>query len=432
MSELRDRIRRALEREGSAPGRLELTLTRARRRERRRRVMSGAVGFAMFGAVVVAVWLGARGDRTPPGGEGTPVPSTITTPPAEEISPVARIACEEGRAVAGDDSVDALADGVHFSVENRTDGPVWFNDLDPLAPGRIDEFVLPLQPGDAEVDCRNDAGEAVSATVTVNDPQGYWIPPDLQCAEGEVSHADIAFGDDVGYDHPIGATLRIVPGVRDDDIVERAAYPETTDSAVVRVVRGGATVAAAEFVRHGDLWSAVSFELCGDESIGDTSTTPADQAPKVARVVCEEGRAEILDEEVAAQADGLHFVGESRRDELVLLWDRITLEPGESGGIIVADPPGRASAYCHPETEPEPVGDEFASLTITDPNGYWVDPELLCPPGGAIEDSTRDFADYSHGFQGTPEEAVRADREYKRRIEPGDLLIRGGYPEADG
>jgi hypothetical protein len=283
MSDLRDRIRRTLEREDPPPGRLESTLARAHRRERTRRVTSAVVGLAMFGAVVVGVWIGTRPDRgiigqdiPMPSGTTTVLPSSDTPSPHQspEISPVARVACEEGRTIAVDDSVDALADGVHFAVENRTDAPIEFQDLGALAPGRIDEFVLSLEPREAEVFCSNEDGQFSHATIAIRDPHGYWISTDLQCREGDVSHTDVPFwndgfvGNDVGYYHPVRQARRILPGVREDDVVERAAYPEARDSAVVRVVRGGVTVASAEFVRTGDLWRAVSFDLCGDESIG--------------------------------------------------------------------------------------------------------------------------------------------------------------------
>ena len=162
MSELGDRFRRAVE--GQQPSiDLDSVLVRAGRRERRRRVTSGVVAFAMFGSVVGAVWLGTRPERNGAIGE-SPTPTTSVTPTASvtepspstndpEVSPAARVACEEGGATALDPEVDALEDGVHFSVENRTDGPVRFNDLGPVEPGRTEEIVLQLRPGKTEVYC---------------------------------------------------------------------------------------------------------------------------------------------------------------------------------------------------------------------------------------------------------------------------------------
>lgn len=460
MSELRDRIRQTLEREDPPPGRLERTLARAHRRELTRRVTSAVVGLAMFGAVVAGVWIGTRPERNPIG-ERSPTatadptaPSPVISPSSplqgtSEISPVARIACEDGRTLAIDGAVDALPDGVHFSVENRTARPVFFGGTVPLhspvvggafgdpiaiAPHTTNELVLPVPPAEATVRCTIESSSGPelfsAASVLVRDPRGHWIGTDPQCSTGGVVRSgDIAAEATVA--DPIDGARGLLHGVRETDTLERAAYLESDEQAAVRVVRGGAVVGNVVFASEVGRWSIIGFAVCADEGLSILGT--AQGPPTLARVRCEEGRTVVLDREVAAQADGIHFLVENPRDEYVEFMEQFGLEPGETRELVYPAEPGLAVIHCYNiHLQSQPSDDEYAHIEVTDPEGYWMSPELDCPAEvRAIESVIRDGAEPSGGFQGAPEDAVRADGSYRHRIKPGDDLVPGGYPQGD-
>ena len=463
MSEFRERFHRAVA--GEDPeSRLDAIIDRAGRREHRRRLTTGVVAFAMFGAVAGGLWLGTQfgerpvgqpapsgttdsnGHMTPslsPSAGPTADPSTSPTvdPSASSLPTptgpyVARVTCTDDATSARDQSVAALEDGAHFSVENRTDGRIWFQDLGPLEPGTIDEFVLQEQPGKTEVYCSNEAGDFTYADVTIEDPNGYWISTFLDCpGKGPyvMSHSDL--GDDIGYTDPIDAARRTIPGVRDDDVVERAGYPESRTSAVIRVVRDGATLATAEFGRAGDAWSFHSYDMCGENSILDGEEQPTEdpQPATVATVICEDGITHLPSVQVEAQPDGVHFMVENRSEVLVLFSDQDALEPGESRDVVLTHlPPGEQRIYCYPESHPKPTAPEYKRISIVDPHGYWASPDLECPPGGFIQSTTIDFADLNGQGAPTPEEAVREYEEFAKRILQSDEVRRAGYPEEVG
>lgn len=449
MGELSDRFRRAVEHDEPNPEGIERVLGRARRRNRTRRVTSALVGLAMFGGAWTALWLAAVSGQNRVGNDESPTPSTTTTPANPEISPVARIACEEGRTLAIDGAVDALPDGVHFSVENRTARPVFFGGTVPLhspvvggafgdpiaiAPHTTDELVLPVPPAEATVRCRIESSSGPehlsTASVLVRDPRGHWIGIDPQCSTGGVLRSG-AISAEATVADPIDGARGVLHGVRETDMFERAAYPESDEQAVVRVVRGGAVVGNVVFASEVGRWSINGFALCADAGLSILG--PAQEPPTLARVRCDEERTVVLDLEVAAQADGVHFLVENPRDEYVEFMEQFGLEPGETRELVYPAEPGVAAIHCYNiHRQSQPSDNEYAHIEVADTDGYWTSPELDCPAEVvAIEIVIRDGAEPSGGFQGTPEDAVRADGKYGHRIKPGDDLVPGGYPQGD-
>jgi len=155
---------------------------------------------------------------------------------------VARVVCEKHRAILQDPVVRAQRDGVHVAVEN--DG-VWGFEFrstsDPHTAsnsGRIGSgttrLTAALGPGDVLVACLRARDpdvqgnqyhdeDAPTATLTVVDPDGLFVPWDLSCGFGEQFRMDITAGED---ENP-ASVLRRVPGVLPADEVKRPKYPDS-------------------------------------------------------------------------------------------------------------------------------------------------------------------------------------------------------------
>ncbi|MGH2806236.1 MAG: hypothetical protein ACRDKT_03075 [Actinomycetota bacterium] len=151
-------------------------------------------------------------------------------------------------------------------------------------------------------------------------------------------------------------------------------------------------------------------------------------APEVARVVCEkDGSTTLLTESVVAQPDGVHVEVDNRTGEGLSL-NGFALDFGEGTATQVANvPPGRIKVACYPfsmHRRPAPKGLPFE---IDDPNGYWVSPELECPPGDMIASAINDFLGDGPGEQGDP---VELTRENLRGLKEDDVIERAGYPES--
>jgi DNA-directed RNA polymerase specialized sigma24 family protein len=272
-----------------APGRtaadgqaVQDVLDRVRQREVRRSVYSGAVGFGMFGAVMVAMAV-ATG-LAPSGVTRTPFD------PAEDVDApsVAHVVCGDGVTEAVDWDVAARADGVHYSVTNGSDVPVTFRGAATLAPGATADFVMGDDPGTATVAChpvsrkRPRADEVVD--VVVHDPRRYWLSYGLVCSASQTH----GFGES-------GGRRKLPPAPPEDlvreqydelilpaDVVRRTGYPQG-DSRTVAVIREGGTVAIALVVAADDEgWYVDGFAACSAFLEGAAGSPlpgpPADQS----------------------------------------------------------------------------------------------------------------------------------------------------------
>lgn len=233
---------------------------------------------------------------------------------------VAEFTCDEGELTPTRSVVAAQPDGVHVAVTNNTDviAAISVGDLggDGVAPHERGETVWQLPPGSATVSCSVESsdfgGVASSASITVVDPSGLYVPAELECANGQ------QYGQGTAYEEgstgiagdPVQVARDHVSGLEFDDLVETGGYPQA-ERPLVRIVRDGAVVATVTFFDDGSGgWLVDTIEGCGgtqfgwsDEPAGVTGP-PADPG-----VVC----IELLGPEVGevpVSAD-LHVTGEN-------------------------------------------------------------------------------------------------------------------------
>ncbi|MDP9224886.1 MAG: hypothetical protein M3P18_13785 [Actinomycetota bacterium] len=167
----------------------------------------------------------------------------------------ARIECaKDGSTRLPTSEVQARPDGVHLHVENNTGEPVSIDGLGvevDANPGAGD-YVASTPPGPVRVACspinRQRGKQSPTRPLTIVDPGGLWVSPELQCPAGDLV-GELSID---GYEKPSfkGDPVNmpiIFNGVQPTDAIERAAYPESTGSAEVRVVRDGKVLATVHF-----------------------------------------------------------------------------------------------------------------------------------------------------------------------------------------
>jgi hypothetical protein len=192
-------------------------------------------------------------------------PTVSPSPP----TPVAQVVCGPGGAAVANPTVAAQPDGVHLAFENPT-GAKQFKLHRPSDPGvssqggRLGraptERTWMLEPGRWIVACLDDPRhqsyqDVPTASFTVVDPGGYWIPWDVTCADGEV-HGRIpvlgSFEHFYGLD-PQAASVAFAPllrGLRPGDrLVEPGYRPASFKVPTYVVVRDGVVVATLSLIR---------------------------------------------------------------------------------------------------------------------------------------------------------------------------------------
>jgi hypothetical protein len=123
-------------------------------------------------------------------------------------------------------------------------------------------FVATIQPGTYEIGC---GGAPVAFEVV--DPNGLYVSGDLACGDagnsGTVGAIDYAPGALGMRGSPVQVARKALRGLRAGDLVERAGYPETTETSAVRVVRESRTVAVLGFETDGhEGWLLTSTQAC--------------------------------------------------------------------------------------------------------------------------------------------------------------------------
>lgn len=271
MADLRSRLEGIGERVRTAPDAFE-RLERARRRhERNRRITAGIVALSVAVAGSLAAFSAFRsGDAV-----GTARSGGSNETPVD----VARFTCDASGSITPSHSVVAAQpDGVHLAIDNTGDTPVSFSigglGGDGAEPGEHKEAVWQIPPGAATVSCSNTtdgpSGFASSATFEVVDPNGLYVPAELECASGEGygSISEYADGTNGFAGDPVQVAREHVSGLEFDDRIERAGYPESR-LPVIRVVRDGAIVGKVTLRDDGSGgWLADSVQGCSGTQFG--------------------------------------------------------------------------------------------------------------------------------------------------------------------
>jgi hypothetical protein len=191
-------------------------------------------------------------------------------PPAPAAPLVAQVLCTEAGPRVETPFVRAQSDGVHFRVTNETNDKTLFGTeageaTGPIEPGKKAHVVSAVAPGASEVRCRRpDLRLKEHGQIEVVDPEEWWIPTALDCPGGWSTVVDFASG---AEDSPLSQATELLKGLRADDVVREAGYPQD-DEAVVTVARDGRVVLVISFWRYGDDWSLQGASGCNGSGVG--------------------------------------------------------------------------------------------------------------------------------------------------------------------
>ncbi len=182
---------------------------------------------------------------------------------------VAQVVCERGAVRLENPVVRAHRDGVHFLIENP--GGAWGVDLhqeswaDGTAEGiELKDEVTPdtsaMGPGTMTVACLPTSHSSYNdpsvptATLTIVDPDGLYVPWDLACAFGEQFRMKIA----ASKDEDPAAVFRRVPGARSSDEFKTPNYPDSPQYWPTFIVfRDGQAVARIMGPYDGSEWDLI-------------------------------------------------------------------------------------------------------------------------------------------------------------------------------
>ncbi|MGH2636838.1 MAG: hypothetical protein ACRDHU_11935 [Actinomycetota bacterium] len=197
-------------------------------------------------------------------------------PTLESLPSVARIVCEpDGGTTVETPEVLARPDGVHLIVESRLDEPASLNGLGmDVEPGRS-EWTLSIGPGELDVACwpfsrHEEGGEPPTRPLGVSDPHGLHVSPELECPAGDEvgsSILDLVSPTQGSAPDAIVAAREHLDGLRPEDELRRAGYPEQEDGPVI-VVREGTTVATVSVAVADDgRWLVHGASICSSAGL---------------------------------------------------------------------------------------------------------------------------------------------------------------------
>lgn len=184
----------------------------------------------------------------------------------ESAADIAHVVCEKEGVYLKDPVVRPNRDGVRFLVENP--GGAWGVDFhhESWQHGTSSGFelrdeVMPdtsaMPPGNITVACLPTSHSSYydpgvpTATLTIVDPQGLYVPWNLACGFGEQFRMKV----DVGEDEDATEVFRRVPGVSPADELKAPKYPESPQYwPTVMVLRGGVPVARLMAPGTGSEW----------------------------------------------------------------------------------------------------------------------------------------------------------------------------------
>lgn len=216
-------------------------------------------------------------------------PLDVRETPSEDAPTVAEIVCGQDGAVALTPEVQPRRDGIHLRIYNYGGDRGEFylvgadggNEIGDLPADDVRTNVSTFGPGGLQVGCTGYAGSFSydgpgserHARITIVDPYDLWTEPDLECGDGR-KRPKIPTGrpvpDSPGSREPFEALIRrFLPGVEDDDVVERPLYPESEFKIETRtVVRNGRRIARVYFFSDDSVWTLSPY-VCPDSGIAE-------------------------------------------------------------------------------------------------------------------------------------------------------------------
>jgi hypothetical protein len=211
------------------------------------------------------------------------------TPSVEPIaSPTAEVTCDGSATNVLTPRVAAQPDGVHIVVTNTSSVDLSLQ-IEGVGGDNADvgehELVWPLAPGPVRVRCLDPTADAGSeggyGSLEVVDPDGVYVSPELECSNAVTMFVD-DFGEGVGdHDDPADVARAHLTGLADDDVVERAGYPDSPEP-VIRIVRDGVVVGRLDlFPDSQGGWLLSSLERCDTtDTVFGWSDEPAGPYPR--------------------------------------------------------------------------------------------------------------------------------------------------------
>lgn len=186
-------------------------------------------------------------------------PSRSDVPDVASGAPdVARIVCSEDGTRVETPTVRAQPDGVHVTVDNRLGFHTGFSMRfenggggGRNAPRGESAHVLSAPPGRLEIGCYTDRDALAPdlQALRVVDPTGIYRSTELDCERIVGENVDFASGTPGVEGDPVEIArddLGSAVGLRADDVVELAGYPED-EPPTVRLVRDGRVVATISY-----------------------------------------------------------------------------------------------------------------------------------------------------------------------------------------
>lgn len=193
----------------------------------------------LMGAVLLVAGCGSEPEPAGRVSDGPPV-----------VNELAVTCAEDGSTEVADSEVTVQADGLHVRMDNLTGEPVSMNGLGWDFSEGVSTEALPVPPGPIGIACwpysKHEGGEPPLTDISVLDPNGLWVDPELECIVGPESNVifDHLFASPGEKGDPVEIARGVLHDLENDDVVERAGYPDEKQRVTVRVQREGKTVVA--------------------------------------------------------------------------------------------------------------------------------------------------------------------------------------------
>ncbi|HXV56954.1 MAG TPA: hypothetical protein VD704_03725 [Gaiellaceae bacterium] len=210
------------------------------------------IAFLLAAALLALPACGA-GESAEPGAE-------TGAPPPAPLPDAARVVCAADGTAVETPRVRPQPDGVHLEVVNESGGERLLElsaaggeAAGAPAPEGTHVQVVDVAPGSVTVACKDPAtGRGGGAPLEIVDEDRIWVPATVACPEVFTQVNDYIQGAEGETSDPIEAARSALAGygLRPDDVLERAGYPEA-EALKVRLVREGETLAVADLFDDG-------------------------------------------------------------------------------------------------------------------------------------------------------------------------------------
>jgi hypothetical protein len=220
-------------------------------------------------AFLVAGLVSAACSSTP----SAPEPFSGQWTAAPDIATRAVLTCSsDGTTSLSTDTIQPRPDGIHLEVVNEYDEPVSVEGFD-ADPG-VTDWVFPRGPGTMQLMCwpysEHGSGETPTRTpLGIVDPLGLYLDGSLACNDEDFPTAIGSYGErpvDEGPP-PLDIAREVIDGLREDDVLRVAGYPEQDGGAVIVIRDGGVAGRYGIGRSEGKPWTVTSGSACPDSGL---------------------------------------------------------------------------------------------------------------------------------------------------------------------